>query len=42
MYETGELAEVLGVDQPDEAPQAPQATPASGGPAPLSIENRLS
>src|SRR3954470_24735926 len=40
MYETGELAQVLGVqppaDAPDEAPVAAEA-----GAAPLSIENRL-
>ena len=39
MYESGELAELLGVEQPeDEATQAPEAAQ----PAPLSIENRLS
>ena len=40
MFATGELADALGVAQPD-APPAPaeQAAPA---PAPLSIENRLS
>jgi monothiol glutaredoxin len=38
MYESGELAQLLGVEQPedDEAPQ-----PAAAEPAPLSIENRL-
>ena len=35
MYETGELAEALGVEQPDAAPDAAEAG------APLSIENRL-
>jgi monothiol glutaredoxin len=36
MYESGELAELLGVEQPDEQPaETAQA-------APLSIENRLS
>ena len=35
MYETGELAEALGVEQPDAAPEAADAG------APLSIENRL-
>jgi monothiol glutaredoxin len=40
MYATGELAETLGVAQPDAAP-AP-AEQAATGPAPLSIENRLS
>src|SRR3712207_2254255 len=40
MYESGELAEALGVEPPSEAPeQAPEATEA--GAAPLSIENRL-
>lgn len=37
LYESGELAELLGVEQPDEAETA-DAQPA----APLSIENRLS
>ena len=36
MYETGELAQLLGVEQPDEAP-----APAQAEAAPLSIENRL-
>jgi monothiol glutaredoxin len=39
MFESGELAETLGVSQP-EAPAAPEAAPA-GGPAPLGVENRL-
>jgi monothiol glutaredoxin len=39
MYESGELAELLGVEQPGEQP-APAAEAATG-PAPLSIENRL-
>jgi monothiol glutaredoxin len=40
MYETGELAELLGVEQPEEEPQPPaQAAPQS---APLGLENRLS
>src|SRR5918999_673029 len=40
MYETGELAEVLGVAAPADAPdQAPAA--AGPGAPPLSIENRL-
>ena len=38
MYETGELAEALGVDQP-EAPPVPEAPDAA--PRPLGIENRL-
>jgi monothiol glutaredoxin len=37
MYESGELAELLGVEQPDEAQQPAAET----GTAPLSIENRL-
>ena len=40
MYESGELAEVLKVDQPDEAPEAAPAG-APPAPAPLGIENRL-
>jgi monothiol glutaredoxin len=41
MYESGELAEALGVEQPaDVAPEAPAAAPVNGT-APLSIENRL-
>ena len=40
MYENGELAELLGVDQPEEEPQPPsQQAPDS---APLGLENRLS
>ncbi len=41
MYESGELAEVLGVEQPDEEdmPTAPAAE--APGSAPLGIENRL-
>jgi monothiol glutaredoxin len=38
MYESGELAELLGVEQPDEDAAEPAAEPQS---APLSIENRL-
>ena len=40
MYETGELAQTLGV----EAPEAPAEAPAAEapGPAPMGIENRLS
>jgi monothiol glutaredoxin len=37
MFESGELAQLLGVEQPDEAP----ATGLSAGSAPLPIENRL-
>jgi monothiol glutaredoxin len=36
MYETGELADVLGVEQPAQEPQAAEPQP-----APLSIENKL-
>jgi monothiol glutaredoxin len=40
MYESGELASVLGVDAPSDAPeQAPAG--ADPAPAPLGIENRL-
>jgi monothiol glutaredoxin len=38
MYESGELAQLLGAEQPDDAP-APTVDAAA--PAPLSIENRL-
>lgn len=38
MYESGELAELLGVEQPEDEEPAT----ATGEPAPLSIENRLS
>jgi monothiol glutaredoxin len=41
MYESGELAELLGVDQPDEDDAVP-AEPATQQAPPLSIENRLS
>ncbi|HEY5142790.1 MAG TPA: Grx4 family monothiol glutaredoxin [Solirubrobacteraceae bacterium] len=41
MYETGELAEVLGVEPPAGSPaEAPAADAAAGAP-PLQIENRL-
>jgi monothiol glutaredoxin len=40
MYESGELAERLGVPQPDAEPQPPEA--AAPATAPLGIENRLS
>jgi monothiol glutaredoxin len=40
MYESGELAELLGVEQPEEEPEPPaQSAPES---APLGLENRLS
>ncbi len=38
MYESGELAELLGAEQPDDEP----VPTAEAQPAPLSIENRLS
>ena len=40
MYETGELAERLGVPQPQEEPEAPTVDAPQS--APLGIENRLS
>jgi monothiol glutaredoxin len=40
MYESGELAEALGVEQPTEEPEAPEA--AAPESAPLGLENRLS
>jgi monothiol glutaredoxin len=40
MYESGELAEALGVEQPEEEPQAPEASAPQS--APLGLENRLS
>jgi monothiol glutaredoxin len=40
MYESGELADLLGVEQPEDEPEAPvQEAPGS---APLGLENRLS
>ena len=39
MYETGELAQTLGVEQPTDAPAA--EAPAAGA-RPMGIENRLS
>jgi monothiol glutaredoxin len=40
MYESGELADLLGVEQPEDEPEAPvQDAPQS---APLGLENRLS
>ena len=43
MYEAGELAEALGVEAPQDAPdKAPQAETQAAAPAPLQIENRLS
>jgi monothiol glutaredoxin len=40
MFESGELAQTLGVEQPDDVEPAAQTAPAA--PAPLGIENRLS
>ena len=40
MYETGELANALGVEQPADAPQEPEAPAPQAGP--LGLENRLS
>ena len=40
MYESGELADLLGVDQPAEEPAAPAAEAPQS--APLGLENRLS
>ncbi|MET0603072.1 MAG: Grx4 family monothiol glutaredoxin [Baekduia sp.] len=40
MFESGELAETLGVEQAGDADAV--AAPQAGGPAPLGIENRLS
>jgi monothiol glutaredoxin len=39
MYESGELAEALGVEQPAEEPEQPEADAPQS--APLGIENRL-
>jgi monothiol glutaredoxin len=43
MYESGELAQVLKVEQPAEAPAVAPAGAGEGGPvsSPLSVENRL-
>jgi monothiol glutaredoxin len=41
MFESGELAQTLGVEEPDDAP-AEAAAPEPGAPAPMGIENRLS
>jgi monothiol glutaredoxin len=40
MYETGELAETLGIEPPQDAPAAAPEAATQGAP-PLSIENRL-
>ena len=41
MYESGELAETLGVQPPAEAPEDAPAAAEPGAPAPLPVENRL-
>lgn len=41
MYESGELAAALGVDEPDEAPAQLDADAVPAQAAPLQIENRL-
>ena len=38
MYESGELAELLGVEQPEEIEAEPQPEPAK---RPIGLENRL-
>src|SRR5438034_9917077 len=40
MYESGELAQQLGVEQPEQAP-AQNGEPAHAEPAPMQIDNRL-
>ena len=40
MYESGELADMLGVEQPEEEPEPP--APQAPESAPLGLENRLS
>lgn len=40
MYESGELAELLGVEQPEEEPAAPSVQPPETS-APLGLENKL-
>ena len=42
MYESGELADTLGVEAPEDAAPAPEAPAPDAGQAPMSIENRLS
>ena len=42
LYETGELARILGVEPPAEAPAEAPAGAAPAGAPPLQIENRLS
>ena len=42
MYESGELAETLGVAPPADAPESAPVAAEAGAPAPLTVENRLS
>jgi monothiol glutaredoxin len=42
MYETGELAELLGVEQPEDVEPEPPSVQAPVQSAPLGLENRLS
>jgi monothiol glutaredoxin len=41
MYETGELAELLGVEQPEDVEPEPPSVQSAGQSAPLGLENRL-
>jgi monothiol glutaredoxin len=41
MYETGELAEMLGVEQPEDVEPEPPSVEAPAQSAPLGLENRL-
>jgi monothiol glutaredoxin len=41
MYESGELAALLGVEQPEEAEPEPPAAQQAAEPPPLGLENRL-
>ena len=40
MYETGELADLLGVEQPEDEPEPPSVEPPAAS-APMQLENRL-
>jgi monothiol glutaredoxin len=40
MYETGELADLLGVEQPEDEPEPPSVEPPATS-APMQLENRL-
>jgi monothiol glutaredoxin len=42
MFESGELAQALGVEQPEDVEDGAADAPAAAQPAPLGIENRLS